>query len=307
MERRDPYEVLGVDRKAASEEIKAAYRRLAREHHPDVNPDDADAEERFKELSYAKDILTDDEKRKLYDEFGFDGLSPGFEPEQARAYHDWARRAERSSFRGGFEPEVGLEDLFGDLFGAGSQRWATRGADLETQLTVDFLDAVRGAEVRVQLEGRNPLRVRVPVGTQDGTRIRLAGQGADAIGGGQAGDLYIRLRVRPHPFFRRKGDDLELELPVTLVELIRGGEIEVPTPSGPVQLKVPAGSANGQRLRLRGKGVARAGGTAGDLYVKLVAVLPSEMDARLHEIAQQLEPLYENEDVRRHLRLEPRR
>jgi DnaJ-class molecular chaperone len=323
VERRDPYEILGVAPTASQDEIKQAYRRHARTHHPDVNPENAEAEERFKEISFAKEVLLDEEKRRLYDEFGFEGLAAGFDPEQARGYHDWARRADRSPrhefFTQGASDGAGLEDLLSQLFGAGAgagydpfgaaggngSAHPRRGADFESELDVDLLDSIRGGEVRMQLEGRNPLRVRIPVGARDGTRIRLKGQGAPGPPGGDAGDLVLRLRVKPHPAYRREGDDLHVDVPVTLPELILGGEIQVPTPGGPVQMKVPPHSENGRRLRLRGKGVARREPEQfGDLYVRLVAALPENGGEGLDELARQLEPLYADRDVRAKLREE---
>jgi DnaJ-class molecular chaperone len=328
MQQRDPYEVLGVARTASQDEIKQAYRRYARAHHPDVNPEDAEAEERFKQISFAKEMLVDDEKRRLYDEFGFDGLAVGFDPEQARSYREWARRADRSPqhdfFSQGASDDAGLDNLLSQLFGAGAgtskgfapfsapEEFGTghprRGVDFEPELEVDFLDAIRGGEVRMQLEGRDPLRVRIPVGTRDGARIRLAGQGAPAAPGGKAGDLFLRLRVRPHPFYRREGDDLHVDVPVTLPELILGAEIQVPTPEGPVQMKLPPRSDSGRRMRLRGKGVAkRAADQFGDLYVRLVVTLPESGDEQLDELAHKLEPFYADRDVRARLREAARR
>jgi DnaJ-class molecular chaperone len=318
MDKRDPYEILGVDRAASEDEIKQAYRKLAREHHPDVNPNDPGAEERFKQISFAKDVLLEKERRKLYDEFGHEGLAAGFDPEQARAYHEWSRRARRSPSRddfgfqtfGGGAEGVDLEDLLGQLFGRASMDAAgaagparSAGADLVSELEIDFLDAVNGNEVRLQLAGRDPIRVRIPPGAKNGQRIRLQGQGAAAGGEGKAGDLYIRLHVRTHPFFERDGDDLHLELPVTLSELMIGAEIDVPTPEGSVSMSIPAGSANGRRMRLRGKGVARgSSGERGDLYVRLAAVMPENATADvLEKIARDLEPLYEGQDPRSHL------
>ena len=167
---------------------------------------------------------------------------------------------------------------------------------------VDFLDAVRATEVSLQLEGRAGLRVHVPPGAEDGTRIRLAGQGIQGQAGGPPGDLYVTLRVRPHPFFTRKGADLYVDLPVTLPELVVGASIEVPTPDGPVSMKLPPRSPNRRRLRLRGKGAVRREGERGDLYVTLVAELPDSDDPRLEELAREMEPLYEGKDVREGLK-----
>ncbi|MBW2396852.1 MAG: J domain-containing protein [Deltaproteobacteria bacterium] len=312
---RDPYEILGVARDAPDDEIKSVYRRLARETHPDVNPGDEAAEERFKEISWAKEVLLDNEKRQRFDEFGDEGLAAGFDPEKARAYQQWARRAGRSPGHDQFGGDVDVEDLLSQLFqgrGGGAQGFEgmrgfgrqgpLRGSDLEAEVGVDFLDVVRSAEVELKPEGRPKLKVSIPPGARDGTRIRLAGQGAPAPGEGPPGDLFIRLRVRPHAFFKREGDDLRIDVPVTIPELVLGAEIDVPTPDGPVRMTVPSGSQAGRRLRLREKGARRRDGGRGDLYVRLDAVLPEHADAeKLEAAVRELEALYPD-DVRAHLR-----
>ena len=327
MAMRDLYAVLGVERSASADEIKQAYRKLALEHHPDVNPGDAEAEERFKEISSAKEVLLSPEKRKLYDEFGVDGLAAGFDPSDARAYQEWARRAKHSpgyeTFGGGGgSGDQGIEDILSQLFGnragpgagdgfggAGgfhfSGRPSTfRGADLETELEVDFIDAILGHEVPMRIDGREPLRVTLPRGARAGTRIRLKGQGQPAGSGAESGDLYVRLKVRPHPFFRREGDDLHLDVPVTVPELILGAEVQIPTADGMTKVKIPPGSANGRTLRLPGRGVSKiasnGGGAAnrGHLFLHLQAVLPTEADSEIEEIARKLENFYAEKDPR---------
>jgi len=300
MEERDLYADLGVARGASADEIRKAYRKLARKHHPDVNPNDPKAEERFKEISFAYDVLSDEDKRKRYDEFGAASLAPGFDPEQARAYKRWAEGARRSPGSADFGADIDVEDLLSGFFGGERPARARQGADLEAELEVDFLDAVKGNEISIEREGSR-LRVRIPPGSDTGTRVRLAGQGRPGLRGGPAGDLYLRLRVRPHAFFVRSGDDLELDLPVTIPEAVLGAKVEVPTPEGPVTMTVPPRSKNGRILRVRGKGVARRGGGSGDLRVRLVVQLPETDDARLEEIARELEPLYRGASPRRHL------
>lgn len=309
MAEKDLYADLGVSRGASADEIRSAYRKLAREHHPDVNPNNPAAEERFKEVSFAYDVLSDEDKRARYDEFGMQGLEPGFDPEQARAYQRWQEGARRSPFSGTFHSEVDLDDLLSGMGGFGPfQRgeWRSaplRGRDLVSEVSVDLLDAALGREVRFSVAGRDSLRVRIPPGARDGTRVRLAGQGEPGVEGGPAGDLYLTLKIRPHPVFRRTGDDLELELPVTLPELIRGAQVEVPTPDGRAQLRIPPGSRPGQRLRLRDKGALRRDGrTRGHLLAVLVPVLPEGDSAELETIARDLEPLYAGQDVRAALR-----
>jgi curved DNA-binding protein len=312
MEEKDLYAALGVARGASNEEIRAAYRKLARKYHPDVNPGDAKAEEHFKEVAFAYDVLSDPDKRSRYDEFGVQGLAPGFDPEQARSWKRWSEGAQRSPFHESFEADFDLEDLLshlGGLGGAGRRgagAWRTmplRGRDAHAEVEVDFLDAAMAREVRLQLAGRETLRVRIPPGAEDGTRVRLAGKGEPGAESGPPGDLYVSLRVRPHPFFRREGADLHVQVPVTIPELVLGASIEVPTPEGPVAMKVPPRSRPGQRLRLRGKGARRPGKPdRGDLYVELEATLPEGDDARLEELARQMEGLYAGSDPRARLR-----
>ncbi len=304
MEQQDFYAELGVPRDASEEQLRKAYRKLARKHHPDVNPGNKDAEERFKRISFAYDVLSDADKRKRYDEFGMAGLSEGFDPEQARAYQRWSESARRSPFADELNQSFDLDDLLSELMGGRGGRGARgprRGRDIQAEIEVDFLDTVLAREVRVGVEGKGTLRVRIPPGARDGTVVRLAGQGSAGAKGSDTGDLLLRLRVRPHPFFTRDGDDLQIDVPVTVPEAVLGAEIEVPTPEGTASMKVPARSQNGRRLRLRGKGATRREGDRADLYVRLVLQLPEDLDERLEEIAREMEPLYRG-DPRRSLR-----
>jgi DnaJ-class molecular chaperone len=307
----DFYATLGVSRTATEDEIRKAYRKLARKHHPDVNPNDRKAEEKFKEISFAYEVLSDKDKRARYDEFGAQGLAEGFDPAQAREYMRWSKGARRSPSYESFssEGDVDLEDLLGGLFGGGfagggrRARGPARGRDASGEIEVEFLDAVRGGEVRVQVADRGTLRIKIPPGSETGTKIRLAGQGDSGESGAPAGDLYLTLKVRPHPFFRREGVDLHLDLPASIPELVNGASVEVPTPDGPVTMKIPPHSQSGRVLRLRGKGAPKLGSSEkGDLYVKLLAELPDPADPRLESIAKELEPLYEGRDVRARLR-----
>jgi curved DNA-binding protein len=341
MATRDFYAVLGVEREASADEIKQAYRKLALEHHPDVNPGEAEAEaeERFKEISSAKEVLLSPEKRKLYDEFGVDGLASGFDPADARAYQEWARRARQSPGHETFGGSAGsaddsdgqgIEDLLSQLFGnragsgtgagggfgrqgefrSGGRPSTFRGSDFETELEVDFVDAILGREVQMRIEGREPLRVTLPRGAKEGTRIRLKGQGQSVGSGAESGDLLVRLKVRPHPFFRREGDDLHLDVPVTVSELILGAEVQIPTADGMTKVKVPPRSANGRTLRLPGKGVAKmaskgSGSTnRGHLFLHLQAVLPTAADPEIEEIARKLEDFYAEKNPRAEMRWE---
>jgi curved DNA-binding protein len=307
-EQKDLYAILGVARSASEDEVKKAYRKLARKFHPDVNPNDPKAEDRFKEVAFAYDVLSDKEKRGRYDEFGVQGIAEGFDPDKARAYARWSQQARQSPLHETFTSDVNLDDLIADFFGGGGvggarrRRGPARGRDAEGQLAVDFLEAVRGGEVRFQL-GDKTLRVRIPPGTEDGSRIRVPGQGEPGAKGGLPGNLYLTLSVRPHPFFTRKGDDLWLDLPVTIPELVLGAEIEVPTPEDRVRMKIPPRSQSGRVLRVRGKGARKRGSEErGDLYVRLQAQLPEDADPRLEEVAKQLESLYAGKDPRARLK-----
>ncbi len=303
---RDLYAELGLARGASAEEIKKAYRKLAREHHPDVNPNNPDAEERFKKISFANTVLSDPEKRSRYDEFGLDGLAEGFDAEAARAYQRWSQGARQSPHFENFSSDIDLEDLLGGFFGSetgGSAHILRRGRDAESHLRIDFLDAVLGAKLPLHFEGRPALEVQIPAGVRDGARIRLGGQGEPGRNGGPAGDLYLTLSIKPHPFFERDGDHLSVTLPVTLPELVLGASVQVPTPKGHVSMTIPAGSKNGQRLRLRNKGVPSVSvkKDAGDMFVTLQLVLPEGHDEQLRDLVEPFVGLYEGKDLREHL------
>lgn len=288
MAARDPYEVLGVKKEASEDEIRAAYRKLAKKHHPDLNPGNKEAEARFKEIAVAYDLLSDKDKRARYDRGEID--AGGAErPEHAYArYRGFAEGApgERYEFHSaeGMAPED-LDDLFaffgrGRGAGGGANR-RLRGADLHFSLTVDFVTAVNGARQRLQLAADRSLEVTIPRGVRDGQVLRLKGQGEPGLNGGPPGDALIEIRVAPHAFFRREGDDIHLELPVTLAEAVLGGKVMVPTPSGAVSMTIPPESNTGQVLRLRGKGAPKPDGTQGDEYVTLKVVLPEGGDGEL--------------------------
>ncbi|MCB9712717.1 MAG: DnaJ domain-containing protein [Myxococcales bacterium] len=292
---KDLYQSLGVERSASADEIKKAYRKLTRQFHPDRNPGDAEAEERFKDVSTAYEVLGDADKRKLYDEFGEMSLTQGFDAEKARAY----RQARAGGFPGGFGGDgvfhdfgearaTSFEDLLSALFRGGGgpsgarRQVVHRGADVTGDISVSLMDALHGVTVplRVDLGGKGKtLEVKVPQGVPDGGKLRLRGQG----GPGQPnGDVILTIRVKPHDHLRRDGQHLHLRLPVTAYEAYRGGPIEnVPTPWGPVTLKLPKGAQNGQKLRLRGKGVQIPGREPGDLYVTLDVRMPDAGDDAL--------------------------
>ena len=314
MPERDLYDILGVPRGASADQIKKAYRKLAKKYHPDVNPNNKAAEEKFKEVTAAADVLGDPKKRALYDEFGADSLRSGFDAAKADAYRQWKSQGaspgggvpfDFGDFREVRVGEAGTYDygsIFEDLFGGargGRARGRRRavpeqGAHAEAELEVDLRDAVTGAERDVRLDGKT-LRVKIPPGVSDGSSIRLSGQGGPGAHGGGAGDLYLRVKLREHPWVHRDGKDLSLDLPVTVPEAVLGAEVTLPTFEGPVRLRVPAGAQSGTRLRLRGKGLPdlRAG-ERGDLYAVVKIVLP-ERSAGLEKAAKGLEHLYKGD------------
>lgn len=270
-----PYEILGVPKTADADTIRKAYRKLARKHHPDVNPGDAKAEDTFKGISAAYEVLGDDKKRAAYDEFGDASLAGGFDAAKARSYQQWqdTRQQRASRFDGG-PSEFDFADLFGRA------RGPARGQDLQATVQMELRQAVEGAEISLDLPGQGVVRVRIPPGADTGSVIRLAGKGAPGARGGPPGDLLIETHVRPHAFLRRDGLDLSLTLPVTLDEIYNGASIEVPTFDGPVMLKIPPRSQNGAKLRLRGKGIQRKD-TRGDLFAVLEVRLPDRADDAL--------------------------
>ena len=315
MPERDLYEILGVPRTASTEQIKKAYRRLAKQYHPDVNPGNKGAEEKFKEVTAAFEVLSDESKRKLYDEFGPDSLRSGFDEKRAEEYRRWRRQGAPPGampFDFGDFSTVDVGDygafdfgtIFGDLFGGmGGARPRTRarratgssaGAHAEAEIEISLREAVLGAEREIRLEGRT-LRVKIPAGVADGSQIRLAGQGGRGANGGPSGDLFLRVKLRDHPHLRREGKDLYLDLPVTVPEAALGAEVRLPTFEGPVTLKVPAGAQSGVQLRLRGKGLPDLrGGPRGDLYAVVKIVLPARSE-RLAKAVKPLEGLYEGD------------
>jgi molecular chaperone DnaJ len=364
----DLYASLGVSRSATSDEIKKAYRKLARKHHPDVNPGNKEAEERFKSISQAYDVLSDPEKRKLYDEFGMEGLQAGFDAGRAREYAAWQSRGGTAGFGDfggeGFAHYTNFEDIFGDILGAraGRPRGPMRGADAEYEIEIGLLDAVRGLTTTISLEraescakchgsgqqpgpnagtcpecggrgrvraGRGPieltracprcggvgqvglvacatcggsgqtrrserLSVRIPAGVDNGSRVRVAGKGGPGAAGGPAGDLFLMIRVKPHPLIERRGDDLYMDVPVTVGEAALGGQITVPTPDGEVRVKVPPGSQSGRLLRVRGHGAPVLGAKArGDLYLRLMVQVPGDGGAeRVRQAIDTIESAY---------------
>ncbi|HBZ43914.1 MAG TPA: molecular chaperone DnaJ [Maritimibacter sp.] len=288
----DPYELLGLTKAATADDIKKAYRKLVRTSHPDLHPDDKGAEARFKLISAAYEILKDPETRARYDAGEIDGL--GAERPQRQYYRDFAGAADNTYQQGrGFGPDADPADIFAEILrnrtrspGAdfGDRGFSAHGPDMRFTLEVPFLDAARGAETRITLPDGLSLAVKIPQGTEDGQTLRLRGKGAPGIGGGPAGDALITVLVRPHPVFRRDGDDILLTLPITIDEAVLGGKVTAPTIDGPVGLTIPSGASSGQVLRLRGRGVARAGRkTKGDQLVELKIVAPPDVDESLRD------------------------
>jgi curved DNA-binding protein len=297
---KDLYAVLGVPKTADEETIKKAFRKLAMKFHPDKNPGKAN-EARFKEVNQAQEVLSDPAKRALYDEFGEESMSQNFDVERARMIRQYGgggggggrrpggpggQTVDINDIFGGGGGGAGggdFGDILGDLFNRGGGRGQraprpTRGQDIEAEVTIEFASAVKGATLELTLGTGAPVPVRIPAGANEGSRLRIPGQGSPGTSGGPPGDLRITVHVNPHPLFKREDDDLHLDLPITLAEAYRGEKVKIPTPDGEVTLKVPARTQSGTMTRLRGKGVARKGKDAGDLYVRFIVYVPTEDD-----------------------------
>jgi DnaJ-class molecular chaperone len=291
----DLYSILGVAKGAVAGDITKAYRKLAKKLHPDLNPGDKAAEEKFKQISAAYSILNDAEKRGRYDRGEIDAT--GQERPQQQYYRDFAGGPEGTRYHSGagFEDIGEFSDLFGDLFGrgrarggqrgTGGARFAMRGQDAQYRLGIDFLEAVNGAKKRITLPDGNTLDVTIPAGAVDGLVMRLKGKGMTGVGGAEPGDALVEIAVAPHPVFTREGDDIVVEVPISFDEAVLGGKVEVPTTTGRVAVTVPPGANTGQTLRLKGKGVKTRSG-AGDQLVKLSVVLPYRVDDDLKALAE---------------------
>ncbi|UCG19723.1 MAG: J domain-containing protein [Deltaproteobacteria bacterium] len=299
----DYYEILGANRNASEDEIKRAYRKLARKYHPDVNKDKG-AEDKFKQINEAHEVLKDPEKRKLYDQLGPDWQAgqdfkppPGWENVH---FEFGGPGAEAFDFGGGFSDF--FEMLFGGRMGGGGRAsarqgsWVLRGQDHEAEIEIDLESAYHGVTRTLTLQGHEidpqgqvhpkvqNIQVKIPPGVTDGTRIRLAGKGGEGMGGGPPGDLYLKVHIEPHPRFTLDGHNLQVEVPIAPWEAALGATVQVVTMDGAVNLKIPPGSQSGQKLRLRGKGFPKKGGERGDLIARLKIVVPKNLTAREKEL-----------------------
>jgi DnaJ-class molecular chaperone len=291
-----PYEVLGVKQDATADEIQRAYRKLAKQNHPDLNPGDEGAESRFKEIASAYDLLSDADKRARFDRGEIDAT--GAERPEQRSYRSYGDGAAGAHYH----PEDAahaedLEDLFANFFAqrggraGGRANFTARGANRNYSLTIDFLEAVNGAKKRITLPDGASLDVTIPAGLQDGQTLRLRGKGGTGLGDGPPGDALVEIHVLPHPFFRRQGRDIHLDLPVTVAEAVLGAKVAVPTVAGPVTMTVPPHSDTGTVLRLRGRGVPAHGKQpAGDQYATLKAVIGPNQDAALESFLKDWAP-----------------
>lgn len=371
---KDYYEILGVSKDAKPDDVKKAYRRLARKWHPDLNPGNREAEQRFKDASAAYECLSDPEKRKIFDEFGEDGLRAGFDPGKAREYRKWTQGHGPEA-----EPSFGryrsYEDIFGNMFdfskaGDYSARRSRKGSDIETGMTIDLISSLKGVSTQIAIEkpevcgdckgagvrtdagaalcpacrgtgkisvadgpmeftrtcpqcrgtGRTiavcagcggsgqrskteKIRVNIPAGVREGSRVRVAGKGESGPGIQTPGDLYLIIHIEPHPFLKREDDDLLMEAPVTLAEIMAGAKIVIPTIDGPVTLKIPPQSQNGQTLRLKGKGAVNPKTKKrGDFLVRLQVRVPKTKDEKTLQAVKEMDRLY-GEDPRAGLEL----
>jgi len=299
----DPYSVLGVAKGASDADIRKAYRKLAKELHPDLHPGDKTAEERFKAVSAAYHLLSDPERRARFDRGEIDA-SGGERPKQD-FYRDYAGAdgGGRYYTASGFEDLSDVSDVFAEMFGRRGRGggFDIRGQDVRYRLDVDFLDAVNGAKRRITLPDGNNLDLTIPPGVQTGQVLRLKGKGIPGIGKGAPGDALVEIGVRPHPVFRREGKDILLELPITIDEAILGAKVEVPTIAGRVKMTVPKGASTGDILRLKGRGVKDRNGADGDQKVILKIVAPEEIDGELEEFMRSWRERHRS-DPRREMR-----
>ncbi len=340
---KDFYKTLGVERTADEKEIKRAYRKLARQHHPDINPNDKGAEARFKEINEAFQVLSDKEKRSLYDQVGddYDKVPAGMSAEDFARYSrggsgfggnsggssgypsganldDLFEQVRRQGGSGGFNVEGAdvFENLFGGRggnnrggfgFGGNRARAPQKGGDVEQPIEISLGESIKGTQRSLRLtiqseagdEQRN-VTVKIPAGVREGARVRVANQGASGTNGGAKGDLFLKIHIAPHPFWKREGDDLTCEVPVNFGEAVLGATIAVPTTENEVNLKIPAGTQSGQTFRLSDRGVKQKDGKSGDIFVKIKVAVPKNLSERERELVEELSSL-RSENVRRDL------
>jgi len=293
---KDYYKTLGVSRSATEKEIKQAYRKLAKKYHPDTNPDTPNAEARFKEINEAYEVLSDKEKRATYDQFGT------VNPQQQSPWG--ANPAQGSPFTYTTNGDFG--DIFGSLFGRRGERGganvgspfsgagrSAKGQDIEQKVTITLQEAYAGA-IRLITKGDRTVRVNIPAGAKNGTKVRLSGEGEAGMSGGLSGDLYLVVDVEPDSRFEREGDDLTVEVKVDLFTALLGGEVEVPTLGRPIKLKVPAGTQSGRRFRLTGKGmpVVNQAEKHGDLFARVLITVPEHLNDAQREMVEQLKATF---------------
>ncbi len=287
---RSPYEVLGVGKNATQKDIQSAYRKLAKKLHPDLNPGDKDAEERFKAVSAAYALLGDEEKRGKYDRGEID--ETGAETPPRQYYRDYASAgATGGRYEGNqsFSDFGNVDDIFSGFFSQRGRQQGGKGRDAYFSMELDFLEAANGTKKQISLPDGPPIDLTIPPGTRDGQTLRLRGKGEPGHGGAPAGDARIEIRVRPHSFYRQDGDDVRYEIPISLTEAVLGGKIRVPTLDGAVNVTIPPHSNTGKTLRLKGKGLHKPGGGHGDAYVTLQVVLPQTPDHELTAFAERWE------------------
>lgn len=281
MSDRDPYAVLGVERSASQDAIQKAYRKLAKKYHPDLNPEDDDAERRFKEAASAHAILGDAKKRAQFDRGEIDASGADKPPQATRPRYDGADFKAQEGFANEAEMQAFLNEMFRAGRGGRAQSRPTRGADIYLTIGIPFLQACKGGKRRIQIPNRPPFDIQIPAGLEDGEIVPAPGRGEPGYDGAPSGDAFVEVHIEPHRHFQRKDTDILLDLPISFAEAVLGARVRAPTVHGQVDLKVPANATAGSRLRLRGKGVADGRGGFGDQYVRLIVTTPKTPDADL--------------------------
>lgn len=290
---KDFYKVLGVSKDVSEAELKKTYRKLSRKYHPDTNPGDAKAEAKFKEISEAYSVLSDKKERAEYDQVRAMGNGARFTGGAGQGY----QQSYQGGFPGGANMGGGFEDVFANLFGGGFNRGPQKGADLSMSTTLDFIDGVKGTQIKVRL-GNGDTTIKIPAGVQDGQKIKIAGKGQASPNGGPAGDLIIQVTVKSHPVFSRDGNNLRVTVPITFTEAVLGATIEVPTLGGdPVKLKVAPGTPNGRVLRVKGRGVHTSKGE-GDLLATVEIAVPSHISDKARKALESFEEQLPTENPR---------